>query len=72
MRTISWISLLVSFMVNAVLFGVGLVTVLMIPALQDQLPWAIVVVVVFSFALSPFISRRIAPHLRLRHHREDR
>jgi hypothetical protein len=48
-------------MVNAVVFGVGLVTVLTIPALaQDGFFW-IPMIVVSSFVISPPLSWFIAP-----------
>ncbi|RST87113.1 hypothetical protein EJC49_07355 [Aquibium carbonis] len=52
--------------VNAVLFGLGAVTVLSIPALADRAVFLIPAVVVASFALAPFIAGMIAPRMRIR------
>ncbi len=60
------IALLIAMMVNAVLFGIGAVTVLSIPQLYDDATFWLPVVIVASFALSPFISAYLAPRLRSR------
>ncbi|MCY0149884.1 hypothetical protein OEG84_19810 [Hoeflea sp. G2-23] len=58
---ISWV---ISGMVNAVLFGVGIVVVLSVPALEAWAPYLIPLVVVVAFALTPFFAWKIAPRLR--------
>lgn len=64
------ISLLVSMMVAAVLFGIGATAVLSIPSLSVHamllLPW----VVVASLAVSPIASWFIAPMLRAKYSRQ--
>ncbi len=66
MKTDLFITVMVGMMVNAVLFGVGAVTVLSVPALNEQAKYLLPAVIVLAFALTPFISRVIAPHLRIR------
>ena len=66
MSTRAYISVLVGMMVNAVVFGVGAVTVLSIPAFQDNLFFWMPAVVIASFVISPFIAWHIAPKLRSR------
>jgi hypothetical protein len=51
-------------MVNAVLFGIGLVLVLNVPGLKAHLGWNIVMVVVLSFVLAAPLAWLIAPRLR--------
>ena len=56
------VAVLIFVMVNAVVFGVGLVTVLTTPALsQHAFLWIPVVVVVSSFVFSPPLAWLIAP-----------
>ncbi|WP_188849696.1 hypothetical protein [Aureimonas glaciei] len=64
------ISLLIYGMVNAVLFGIGAVTVLSIPSLQEQWKFLIPIVVVASFVLAAPIAWFIAPRLRARYWRD--
>lgn len=71
MRTITYITILVSMMVNAVVFGVGTVAVLTVPALSEQAKYLIPAWTVFTFLISPVIGRYIAPSLRLRRHPGD-
>ena len=66
MSTTNQIAVLVSLMVNAVLFGFGAIAVLSIPALSAQAVWLLPAVIVLSFLATPFIARWIAPRLRLR------
>jgi ABC-type sulfate transport system permease subunit len=66
----AWISVLVSMMVNAVVFGVGAIAVLTIPQLNADAWFWLPVVVVVSFVVSPFIAWQIAPMLRSRWQRE--
>ena len=60
------IAILISAMVNAVIFGIGAVTVLSIPALNAHAKIWLPVVIVASFVISPFIARALAPRLRSR------
>jgi len=56
-----WVAALIFAMVNAVVFGVGLVTVLTTPALAQHVFFWIPAIVVSSFAISPLLSWYIAP-----------
>ena len=71
MRTINYITLLVSMMVNAVVFGIGTIAILSIPALDDYAKYLLPAWIVVTFLVSPFIARFMAPHLRLRKHPGD-
>ena len=64
--TDTWIKIFCGMMTNTVLFGVGAVTALSIPALQPHLGYVIPAVVVASFALSPFPASWIANRMRIR------
>ncbi len=63
---------LVYMMANAVVFGVGLVTVLLVPALSQLAFEMIPAVVIASFVISAPVAWMIAPRLRARYWREDR
>ena len=63
------IASLVGLMVNAVLFGAGLITVLMIPALSANAFIALPVMIALSFIVAVPISWAIAPRLRARYWR---
>ena len=64
MTTNSRIALLIAMMVNAVLFGIGAITVLSVPSLAIHAKYLLAGVVAASFAMTPFISAAIAPKLR--------
>lgn len=66
-----WLAIMCGMMVNAVLFGIGLIAVLTVPALTEHAKYLIPGVVVVSFAMSPFIARMIAPRMRLRNWGKD-
>ena len=70
MKTRTWIAILVYPMVNAVLFGIGIVAVLSIPALAESEVSLIPAVVVASFVLALPIAWFLAPRLRLRFWRD--
>jgi len=63
------IAALIFVMTNAVLFGVGLVTVLTVPALSVYAGINIAIVVTLSFLLAAPISWLMAPRLRARYWR---
>lgn len=63
------IAAVISMMVNAVVFGIGLLTVLLIPALSSHAFTLIPAVVMLSFALSAPISWWMAPRLQARYWR---
>ena len=60
------ISMLIFAMTNAVLFGAGLITVLLVPALIDDAGVWIAAVVALSLLLAAPFSWLIAPRLRAR------
>lgn len=64
------LAIMVGLMINAVLFGIGAVIVLSIPALNDNAKYLLPVVVVTCFILTPFIAWLMAPRLRLSYWRE--
>ena len=64
------IGLLIYGMVNAVLFGIGAITVLSMPSLHQQWKYMLPLVVVLSFVLAWPIAKAIAPRLRARYWRE--
>ncbi len=70
MKTDTYITIIVAMMVNAVVFGIGAVTVLAVPALNVHAKYLLPAVVVATFCITPFIACRIAPRLRLRYWRE--
>jgi hypothetical protein len=63
------IAALVFMLASAVLFGFGLLIVLLVPSLAPHERVLIPVVVVISFIVSPLIAWVIAPHLRARYFR---
>jgi len=69
MKTNTYLTIFVSMMVNAVIFGTGAITVLSIPALAEQAKYLLPLVIVISFVAAPFIARLIAPRMRLRNWR---
>lgn len=66
------IAALVYTMTNAVLFGAGLVFVLMVPALNAHAGLSIALVVAASFIVAVPLSWLIAPRLRARYWRQRR
>ncbi len=61
------ITALLSLMVNAVVFGVGAITVLSVPSLAENAAFLLPVAVGISIVVSPFIAWFIAPRLRNRY-----
>ena len=66
MSTRASIAVLISMMVNAVVFGIGAIAVLSIPQLNDHAAYLLPIVIAMSFMISPFIAWQIAPTLRAR------
>lgn len=69
MSTRTNITLLISMMVSAVLFGIGVTTVLSVPSLSGNAMVLIPLVIVASFALTPILSWIIAPTMQARYSR---
>jgi hypothetical protein len=67
LKTDTWLRIICSMLVNAVLFGAGAIAILTIPALAEQARYLFPAVIVASFVLSPFIAGWIAPRMRLRY-----
>lgn len=63
----AFITVLLSLMVNAVLFGFGAILVLSVPVLAEQAKYLLPVVIVASFIITPFIAWKMAPRLRARY-----
>ena len=61
-----WLRLLCAMQVNAVLFGIGVVTVLSVPTLNELAKYLIPVVVGVSIALSVWLSGVVARRMRIR------
>jgi hypothetical protein len=60
------VAALIFVMVNAIVFGAGLVTVLAVPALAQHASFWIPAVVLASFVLAPPLSWLVAPWMMLR------
>lgn len=67
MKTRLWIAALIFPVVNAVLFGIGVVPVLSIGFLADRAETLFPAVVALSFILGVPIAWMLAPRLRLRY-----
>ena len=66
------IAALLSLMINAVLFGIGTVAVLAVPALNADAALYLPAVIVASYALTPPIAWMMAPRMRTRFWRQQR
>lgn len=66
-----WLKVMCGLMINAVLFGVGLVTVLVSPLTSGNLMLWIPVVVVASFLITPFLTGMVAKRMRIRNWGRD-
>ena len=65
--TNTWLRIVVSMQLNAILFGIGAIAVLSVPALAAHAKFLIPAVVVAAFGLAPFLSLVVYPRMRLRH-----
>lgn len=70
MQTRLWIAAMIYPMVNAVLFGAGVITLLSIPLLAERANIFIWFVVAASFIFAAPVSWVLAPRLRLRYWRQ--
>jgi hypothetical protein len=64
--TDTWLRIVCSMMINAVLFGAGAILVLSVPTLAAQAKYLLPLVVVTSFIVAPFFAFAVAPRMRLR------
>jgi hypothetical protein len=62
-----YIMIMLSLVTCAVLFGIGAVAVLSVPALSELAKFLLPVVIVASFVLGPIIAWFMAPRLRARY-----
>jgi len=62
-----YITVMLSLMTCAVLFGIGAVAVLSVPAFNEQAKFLLPVVIAASFVLGPIIAWFMAPRLRARY-----
>lgn len=62
-----YITILLSLMTCAVLFGVGAVAVLSVPTLSEQAKILLPIVIAASFVFGPIIAWFMAPRLRARY-----
>lgn len=69
-RTETYLTVIASMMVNAVVFGVGAIAILSIPALEQYVKFLLPAWIVMSFVVTPFIAFKIAPRMRLRYWRD--
>ncbi|QLF68331.1 hypothetical protein FE840_001490 [Peteryoungia desertarenae] len=72
LKTDTWLKIISSMMINAVVFGVGAIVVLSIPALAEHAIYLIPAVVVISFVVAPILSFYVAPRMRLKYWGERR
>ena len=62
-----YITIFLSLMTCSVLFGIGAVAVLSVPALSEQAKFLLPIVIAASFVLGPIIAWFMAPRLRARY-----
>ncbi len=65
------IAALISMMINAIVFGIGVTTVLSVPSLRADAAFWLPLVVAVSFIVAPFIAWVLAPRLRSRWQRRQ-
>lgn len=61
-----WLKVMCALMINAVLFGVGVITVLSVPTFADQAKYLIPMVIVASFVITPLLCGFVARRMRIR------
>ncbi|WP_320188929.1 hypothetical protein RMS29_015370 [Agrobacterium rosae] len=66
LSTDAWLRVICSLMVNAVLFGVGAIAVLSIPALDQHAKYLIPLVIILNSVVTIPISAFLAKRMRLR------
>jgi hypothetical protein len=65
--TDTWLRIVCSMMINAVIFGTGAILVLSIPALAAEAKVLMPLVVIAAFGAAPFFALVVAPRMRLRY-----
>ncbi len=66
MRTRTFITAMIALPVNAVLFGVGAIAVMSVPALAEQAKYLLPAVIVLGLVATVPIAWMLAPRLRAR------
>lgn len=66
LTTDTWLRVVCSMMINAVIFGTGAILVLSVPALAVHAKVLLPLVVIAAFAAAPFFALVVAPRMRLR------
>lgn len=66
MTTNLFLKIVSAMMVNAVLFGVGAITIMSVPSLNENAKYLFPPVIVLSFVATPFIAGFIARRMRVR------
>ncbi|HEX5934056.1 MAG TPA: hypothetical protein VFY63_07805 [Pseudorhizobium sp.] len=69
-KTETYMTAITSIMVNAVVFGFGVIAILSIPQLNENAKFLLPAWAILSLVAAPFIARRIAPRMRLRYWRD--
>ncbi len=66
LTTDTWLKIVCSMMINAVIFGAGAILVLSVPALAVHAKVLLPLVIIAAFAAAPLFALLIAPRMRLR------
>ena len=66
LTTDTWLKIVCSMMINAVIFGAGAILVLSVPALAVHAKVLLPLVIIAAFAAAPVFALAIAPRMRLR------
>lgn len=66
LTTDTWLKIVCSMMINAVIFGAGAILVLSVPALAVHARVLLPLVIIAAFAAAPLFALVIAPRMRLR------
>lgn len=66
LTTDTWLKIVCSMMINAVIFGAGAILVLSVPALAVHAKVLLPLVIIAAFAAAPLFALAIAPRMRLR------
>lgn len=66
MHTNTWLRIIVSMQINAILFGIGTITVLSVPELAAHAKYLMPLIVALSFGVAPFLALVVFPRMRVR------
>jgi membrane protein implicated in regulation of membrane protease activity len=59
----AWITAIISLVISFALFGIGAVTILMLPVLSTEAQLVLPVIVLLSLLVAPFAAERLSPRL---------